>query len=128
MVPPVPSSVTFFFFGIEGEVLLGNLVDGLLVADLLGRDDAVGGDADVVAVEQLDDQVQIVEGLAAGQDHADEGRAAVVGDLDLAPDADLVLVQQLSRGAAVALEAVGALAEGDACCRSSAATSLRASP
>ena len=79
--------------GIEGECLFGNLVDGLLVADFLGGDDAVGGDADVVAVKQLDHQVQVVEGLAAGQYHADEGRAPVVGHLDLAPHADPVFFE-----------------------------------
>ena len=39
--------------------------------------------------------MQIVERFAAGQYHADERGAAVVGHFDLAPDADLVLFKKL---------------------------------
>ena len=114
--------------GIEGEILLGNFVDGLFVAGLLDRNDPLRGDADVVAVEQFDHQVEIIERFAAGQNDADEGRAAVVGDLDLAPDAHLVLLQQFLDGASIALKAVGALAEGEiyfCCCSSSYLLQLR---
>ena len=58
--------------------------------------------------------MQIVEGLAARQDHAREGGAAVVGDLDLAPNADLIFVQEFADGPTVTLKAVGTLTDGNA--------------
>ncbi len=98
---------------VEGEVLLRDLVDGLAVAELARRGDAVGPDADVVAVEELDDDVEVVGLLASRENDADERRAAVVDDLDLAPDADAEFFERRFRHAAVALEAVGALGDGD---------------
>ena len=82
---------------IDGKCLLRNLVDGLAIADFLGRRDPAGFDAHVVAVEELHDDVELVARLAAGQHHALEAGAAVVDDLDFAPDAEAETVHHVPR-------------------------------
>ena len=99
---------------VEREVLLGDLVDGLAIARLHRVHDAARGHAHVVAVEQLDHDVQVVAGLVAREDDAGEEGAFVVGHLHLAPDADLEPVQDLGGRAAVPLEPVRPFADGNA--------------
>ena len=89
------------------ELLLRDLVDGLLVADLGHRPDAVDVQADVVAGLELDDDVLVVEGLAAGQDDALEDAARVVRGQDVAPDADAEGLEPRPGPALVALEGIG---------------------
>ena len=60
------------------ELLLRDPVDRLLVADLLHRAHAVDVEADVVAGLELEDDVLVVERLAARQDDALERAAGVV--------------------------------------------------
>ena len=91
----------------------------MLVARLFGRDDAPGVDADVVAVEKLHDDMELVVRLAAGEHHALEARAAVVGDLDFAPHAEAETLHHLAGRPAVALETIGAFADGDRHCSTS---------
>ena len=105
--------------GIDGKLLLRDFVDGLAIAGLLGRGDPAGVDADVVAVEKLHHDVELVAGFAAGEHHALEARAAVVYDLDLAPYAEAETLHHLARRPAVALETVGAFADGDRHCSTS---------
>jgi len=95
--------------GIGGELLLRDLVHGLAVADLARLADAAGRDADVVAREELDHDVEVVVRLAAGKDHPGELRSRVVLDLDLAPDPDLETLQGRFGLAAVPLEHVGTI-------------------
>ena len=58
--------------------------------------------------------MEFVKGFAAGQDDANEDGTPVVGDLHLAPNADLIVVQEFLHRATIALETVGALTDGEA--------------
>ena len=92
--------------GPRGKLLLRDLVDGFLVADLGDADHAVHVKADVVAVLQLDDDVEVVLGFAARQDDALEVAAGVVLHLHVAPYAHAPALERGARMALVSLERV----------------------
>ena len=75
-------------FRVHREFLLGNLIVGLPVPDLLQGLHRVVADPDVVADTQLQDQVEVIAGLGAGEQEPHELPPAGLGS-DLAPDGDV---------------------------------------
>ncbi len=90
----------------EGELLVRDLVDRLLVPDLHELGHAVDVQADVVAGLQLQDEVLVVEGLAPGKDDPLEDAAGVVGGAHVAPHPDLPPLEAGPGAPLVALERV----------------------
>src|SRR5262249_62209240 len=96
---------------IEGEILFGNFVNGFAIARLFSGCNSIGGDPDVVAVEQFDHHMQIIGGFTSGQDDSGKHGFVVVDDFDLAPHPDLKSIQHVSRGSPITPQTGGSVSD-----------------
>ena len=92
--------------GSAGKLLLRDLVEGFLETELFDLDDAIDMQTDVVSGLELHHQVQVVVGLAAGQDDAFEDAPLVVDDAHIAPDPHAPGGESFAGESAIALQGV----------------------